>query len=84
MTYGRPMAGIVRAGGPADYGAAVAVWQAANTARRGGEPGPSQHEFRVHGYGRGQRLYDGRGFRRSGREKDDDVGERIVHYKRAL
>lgn len=162
------MAGIVRAGGPADYGAAVAVWQAANTARRGGEPGPSQHEFRVRGYadnpdaflvvaddagevvgmslgmqaraddgagppvpglchismvfvapdrwgegiggqlvdavlasardrgydqaqlwthadnGRGQRLYDGRGFRRSGREKDDDVGERIVHYERAL
>lgn len=34
--------------------------------------------------GRAQRLYEGRGFRRSGREKDDDLGERIVHYKRAL
>jgi ribosomal protein S18 acetylase RimI-like enzyme len=30
-----------------------------------------------------QRLYEGRGFRRSGREKDE-FGERIVHYERAL
>ena len=30
---------------------------------------------------RAQRLYEGVGFRRSGREKDDDLGERIVHYR---
>lgn len=30
-----------------------------------------------------QRLYEGRGFRRSGREKDE-LGERIVHYERTL
>lgn len=30
---------------------------------------------------RAQRLYEGLGFRRSGREKDDDLGERIVHYE---
>jgi ribosomal protein S18 acetylase RimI-like enzyme len=29
---------------------------------------------------RAQRLYEGLGFRRSGRAKDDDLGERIVHY----
>lgn len=162
------MAVIVRAGGPADHDAAVAVWLTANTARRGGEPVAAQHELRVRGYadkpdaflvvaddagevtgmalamqacaddgagppvsglchiamvfvapdrwgegvggqlvdavlaeardrgydraqlwthvdnGRGQRLYDGRGFRRSGREKDDDLGERVVHYERQL
>lgn len=33
---------------------------------------------------RAQRLYEARGFQRSGREKDDDLGERIVHYGRAL
>ena len=30
---------------------------------------------------RAQRLYEGLGFRRSGREKDDDLGEHIVHYR---
>jgi ribosomal protein S18 acetylase RimI-like enzyme len=30
---------------------------------------------------RAQRLYEGLGFRRSGREKDDDLDERIVHYE---
>lgn len=34
--------------------------------------------------GRAQRLYEGHGLRRSGREKDDDLGERIVHYERDL
>lgn len=33
---------------------------------------------------RAQRLYERRGFRRTGREKDDDLGEPIVHYARAL
>jgi ribosomal protein S18 acetylase RimI-like enzyme len=33
---------------------------------------------------RARRLYEGRGFRRSGREKDDDRGKRIVHYERSL
>lgn len=33
---------------------------------------------------RAQHLYEGHGFRRSGREKDDDFGERIVHYERDL
>ncbi len=33
---------------------------------------------------RAQRLYEGRGFRRSGREKEDDRGEWIVQYERAL
>ncbi|MEJ7763369.1 MAG: GNAT family N-acetyltransferase, partial [Thermomicrobiales bacterium] len=33
---------------------------------------------------RAQRLYVGRGFRRSGREKDDDHGDLIVHYERRL
>ncbi len=33
---------------------------------------------------RAQRLYEGRGFRRSGREADDDLGDRIVHYERPL
>jgi len=32
---------------------------------------------------RARRLYEGRGFRRSGREKDE-FGELIVHYQRAL
>ena len=30
---------------------------------------------------RAQRLYEGLGFRRSGREKDDDFAERIIHYE---
>lgn len=30
---------------------------------------------------RAQRLYEGLGFRRTGREKDDDLGERTVHYE---
>ena len=30
---------------------------------------------------RAQRLYDGRGFRPSGRRKTDDFGEPIVHYE---
>jgi len=33
---------------------------------------------------RAQRLYEGRGFGRSGREKADDTGETIVHYERRL
>ena len=33
---------------------------------------------------RGQRLYEGRRFWRSGREKDDAAGERIVHFEREL
>jgi ribosomal protein S18 acetylase RimI-like enzyme len=33
---------------------------------------------------RAQRLYERHGFRRTGREKDDDLGEWIVHYERAL
>ncbi len=33
---------------------------------------------------RARRLYDGRGFRRSGLERDDDHGERIVDYERTL
>lgn len=32
---------------------------------------------------RAQRLYEGLGFTRTGRSKDDDLGERIVHYRRA-
>lgn len=158
----------VRPGGPTDVDPAVAVWQAANTARRGGQPVPPAHEARVRGYAekadsflfvaeeagevvgmawgmqgladdgagppvpglchismvfvapqrwgegiggrvldgvladararryrrvqlwthadnrRAQRLYEGHGFRRSGRETDDDLGERIVHYERDL
>jgi GNAT superfamily N-acetyltransferase len=31
---------------------------------------------------RSQRLYEGRGFIRSGREVDDDLGDRIFHYER--
>jgi ribosomal protein S18 acetylase RimI-like enzyme len=155
---------LVRVGLAADKHAAVAVWQLANTARRGGAPVPVEHEERVRGYlgqsdsflsvaddagrlvgmalgmqardddgagppipglchislvfvhpdrwgqgngkmlvrhllaeasvrgyasyqlwthadnQRAQRLYEGLGFRRSGREKDDDLGERTVHY----
>lgn len=154
----------IRAGHPSDIDAAVAVWKAANTARRGGVNVPPEHESRVRRYlrkpdtflavaaadtgvvgmavgmqaldddgagpplpglchisavfvhpgswGRGvgaqlvrqvlaegrargyetfqlwthadnaraQRLYEGLGFVRSGREKNDDFGERIVHY----
>lgn len=33
---------------------------------------------------RARRLYEGRGFRRSGREQDDDRGERIIQYERRL
>ena len=33
---------------------------------------------------RAQRLYKRHGFRRTGREKDDGLGEWIVHYERAL
>ena len=33
---------------------------------------------------RAHRLYPGRGFRRSGAEKDDEGGERIVRYERRL
>lgn len=33
---------------------------------------------------RAQRLYERHGFRRTGREKDDDFGGWIVHYERAL
>lgn len=156
---------VVRIGRLDDADAAVAVWQLANTARRGGWPVPVQHETRVRGYladadsflvvaedgeelvgmalgmqaladdgtgpplpgrchismvfvhparwgqdlgkllmrslltegrrrgyvafqlwthadnRRAQSLYEGLGFRRSGREKDDDLGEAIVHYQ---
>ena len=52
-------------------------------------------EARSRGYGRAQlwthadnarahRLYGGRGFLRTGREKADDLGETIVHYERVL
>lgn len=52
-------------------------------------------EARSRGYGRAQlwthadntraqRLYENRGFRRTGREKQDDLGETIVHYERWL
>ena len=157
---------VVRPGTSADAETAVAVWQLANVARRGGVPVPAEHKTRVHGYldksdsfltvaddaetlvgmalgmqaldadgagpplpglchismvfvhpdrwgegigkqlmrhlmregsargylgfqlwthadnHRAQRLYEGLGFRRSGREKDDDLGEPIVHYLR--
>lgn len=33
---------------------------------------------------RARRLYEGRGFRRSGKEKDDDLGDRIVQYELSL
>ena len=33
---------------------------------------------------RAHRLYERRGFRRSGREREDDLGESIVHYEGAL
>jgi ribosomal protein S18 acetylase RimI-like enzyme len=52
-------------------------------------------EARSRGYGRAQlwthadntraqRLYENRGFRRTGREKQDDLGETIAHYARRL
>jgi GNAT superfamily N-acetyltransferase len=52
-------------------------------------------EARSRGYGRAQlwthadnarayRLYQSRDFRRTGREKQDDLGETIVHYDRNL
>jgi ribosomal protein S18 acetylase RimI-like enzyme len=158
---------VIRPGGPADIEPAVAVWRAANSARRKGlTPGDEQvararghvsdpeafllvaeddgdvvgmalgtqglardgagppvrglchvsmvfvapdywglgiggrlvdallPEARSRGYDRAQlwtqsdnararRLYEGRGFQPSGREKDE-FGERIVHYRRAL
>src|SRR4051812_33390273 len=40
----------IRDGRPDDVEAAVAVWQVANTARRGGVPVPAEHEHRVRGY----------------------------------
>ena len=33
---------------------------------------------------RAHRLYDRRGFRRTGRQKEDDLGETIVHYESGL
>ena len=159
----------IRSGGPADIEPVVGVWQAANTARRGGRPMPPENEARVRAYlsephafllvadvsgevvglalgmpdptddgdaspvdgvcyvpmvyvapgcwGRGiggrivdavlaearrlgygriqlwthtdnpraQRLYEGRGFLRTGREETDPaLGERCLHYERAL
>jgi GNAT superfamily N-acetyltransferase len=118
----------VRSGDPSDAAAAVAVWQLANTARRGGSAAPDQYHERVRGNlmkpdaffavaedessivgmalgmqallregrargfahfqlwtqannRRAQRLYEGIGFRRSGREKVDDLDELIVHYE---
>lgn len=52
-------------------------------------------EARSRGYGRAQlwthagnrrahRLYENRGFHRTGREKEDDLDETIVHYERVL
>ena len=41
---------VIRRGEPADVASAVAVWRAANTARRGGRPVPPEHEARVRGY----------------------------------
>ncbi len=52
-------------------------------------------EARSRGYGcaqlwthadniRGHRLYQSRDFRRTGREKEEDLGETIVHYERGL
>ena len=159
----------IRSGGPADIEPVVRVWQAANTARRGGRPMPPENEPRVRaylseprafllvadasgevvglalgmrdpaddgdaspvdgvcyvpmvyvapgcwgwgiggrivdavlaearrlGYGRihlwtqadntrAQHLYEGRGFVRTGREETDPaLGERSLHYERAL
>ena len=158
----------LRPGGPDDIEAAIAVWRAANTARRGGRPIPPAREEQIRraiakpdafllvaddagqvvgmalgmqglaadgagppipglchpslvfvapdrwgqgiggrivdvvladarrrGYDRvqlwthadnvrAQRLYERRGFRRTGRALDDDGGERSVHYERAL
>jgi ribosomal protein S18 acetylase RimI-like enzyme len=155
---------LVRGGVASDEDAALAVWQLANTARRGGRSVPIEHEERVRGYlakpdcflavaevagrlvgmalgmqareddgagpsipglchismvfvhpdvwgqgtgkmlmrhllaeaskrgftsyqlwtqadnQRAQRLYEGLGFEQSGRQKDDDLGERTVHY----
>lgn len=44
------MTPVVRTGGLADIDAAVAVWQLANTVRRGGNPVPASHEDRMRGY----------------------------------
>src|SRR3954471_19190096 len=41
---------MIRPGQPDDVDAAVAVWNVANTARRGGVPVPAEHEQRVRGY----------------------------------
>jgi ribosomal protein S18 acetylase RimI-like enzyme len=159
---------VLRRGRAADVEPAVAVWRAAQAARRGGRPVWAEHEERVRGYARRSdaflllaedaddvvgmglgmrgladdgagapvpelchiamifvapeswgegiggrvlvgvldearsrgyeraqlwthadnaralRLYERHGFRRSGREKDDDFGEWIVHYERTL
>ncbi|MCA1824579.1 MAG: N-acetyltransferase family protein [Mycobacteriales bacterium] len=40
----------VRRGGPADIEPAIAVWRAANEARRGGIPVRAEHESRVRSY----------------------------------
>jgi ribosomal protein S18 acetylase RimI-like enzyme len=41
---------VIRRAAPPDVTSAVAVWRAANTARRGGTPAPAEHEARVVGY----------------------------------
>src|SRR5262245_58823394 len=41
---------VIRRGEPADVTSAVAVWRAANTARRRGRPVSPEHEARVRGY----------------------------------
>jgi ribosomal protein S18 acetylase RimI-like enzyme len=158
----------IRPGQSTDFESAVAVWRAANTARRAGRPVPPEHETRVRGHiqkpeafvfvadddgeivgmgmgtqglaadgagpplpglchvamvfvapnrwgegvgrrildallsaarargydraklwthvgnTRAQRLYEGNGFRPSGRRKDDELGEPIMHYEREL
>jgi GNAT superfamily N-acetyltransferase len=159
---------VLRTGRPEDIDTAIEVWRVSNTARRGGQPIPPEHDARVRsnagkpdaflivaddrgavvgmalgmqgladdgagppipglchislvfvlperwgqgiggrivdailaearsrGYERAQlwthaanhraqRLYERRGFHRSGREVEDDLGERIVHYERVL
>ena len=90
---------VIRPGGPADVEPAVAVWVAANRARREGVPPRSEQAARGHvddpeavllvelwtqtDNARARRLYERRGFRPSGREKDE-FEERIVHYQRDL
>ena len=81
---------IIRRGEPADVEPAVAVWLAANSARRKGLTPGAEQAARARGQlwtqsdnMRARRLYEGRGFVPSGREKYE-FGERIVHYQRAL